>query len=229
MAPRAHLYTRDIESIDPIARTVTLSPGVRPTTLSLNYDHLVIAMGTRLDHGKIPGMHEHASPFKYLGDALFLRNQLVRMLEEAEAERDPEIRKRLLTFVVAGGGFSGIRCIAEMNEFLREAVSVYHNIVERDLRLILLQRSDRILPEVTASLASFAHKLLAKRGVEIRLGAKLKAVTANAVTVEDRRTHQMEVISTRTAVATAPAAPHPILTALPLPQNNGRIVVDSDH
>jgi len=182
MAPRAHLYTRDIESIDPIARTVTLSPGVRPTTLSLNYDHLVIAMGTRLDHGKIPGMHEHASPFKYLGDALFLRNQLVRMLEEAEAERDPEIRKRLLTFVVAGGGFSGIRCIAEMNEFLREAVSVYHNIVERDLRLILLQRSDRILPEVTASLASFAHKLLAKRGVEIRLGSELKAVTANAVT-----------------------------------------------
>jgi NADH:ubiquinone reductase (H+-translocating) len=216
MAPRAHLYTRDIESIDPIARTVTLGPGVRPTTLSLNYDHLVIAMGTRLDHGKIPGMREHATPFKYLGDALFLRNQLVRMFEEAEAERDPEIRKRLLTFVVAGGGFSGIRCIAEMNEFLREAVSVYHNIVERDLRLILLQRSDRILPEVTASLASFAHKLLAKRGVEIRLGAELKAVTANAVTVEDRRTHQMEVISTRTAVATAPAAPHPILTALPL-------------
>ena len=122
-------------------------------------------MGTRLEHGKIPGMHEHASPFKYLGDALFLRNQLVRMLEEAEAERDLEIRKRLLTFVGAGGGFSGIRCIAEMNEFLREAVSVYHNIVERDLRLVLLQRSDRILPEVTASLASFAHKLLVKRGV----------------------------------------------------------------
>jgi NADH dehydrogenase len=170
-------------------------------------------------------MHEHGSPFKYLGDALFLRNQLVRMLEEAEAERDPEIRKRLLTFVVAGAGFSGVRCIAEMNEFLREAVSVYHNIVENDLRLILLQRSDRILPEVTASLAS-AQKLLAKRGVEIRLSTELKAVTANAVTVADRRTHQIEIISTRTAVVTAPAAPHPILTTLPLPRNNGRIVVD---
>jgi NADH:ubiquinone reductase (H+-translocating) len=225
MAPRAHLYTRDIESIDPLARTVTLSPGVRPTPLSLNYEHLVIALGTRLDYGKIPGMHEHGSPFNYLGDALFLRNQLVRMLEEAEAERDPEIRKRLLTFVVAGAGFSGVRCIAEMNEFLREAVSVYHNIVENDLRLILLQRSDRILPEVTASLAS-AQKLLAKRGVEIRLSTELKAVTANAVTVADRRTHQIEIISTRTAVVTAPAAPHPILTTPPLPQNNGRIVVD---
>ena len=85
-------------------------------------------MGTRLDYSKIPGMREHASPFKYLGDALYLRNQLVRMLEEAEAESDPESRKSLLTFVVAGGGFSGVECIAEMNDFLREAVSAYHNI-----------------------------------------------------------------------------------------------------
>ena len=224
MAPRANLYTRDIESIDPVARTVTLSLGVRPTPLTLSYDHLVIAMGTRLDCSKIPGMREHASPFKYLGDALYLRNQLVRMLEEAEAESDPESRKRLLTFVVAGGGFSGVECIAEMNDFLRDAVNAYHNIAERDLRLILLQRGKRILPEVTESLAAFAHRLLEKRGVEIRLGAGLKAVSANAVVVEDKQTLQTEIIGTRTAVATVPAGPHPILTA-PLPQDKGRSVV----
>ena len=181
MAPRASLYTRDIRSINPVARIVTLDPGIRPTTITLSYDHLVIAMGTRLDHSRIPGMREHAIPFKYLGDALYLRNQLVRMLEEAEAERDPKIRHLLLTFVVAGGGFSGVRCIAEMNEFLREAVSVYHNVAERDLRLILLQRGARILPEITASLAGFAHRLLAKRGIEIRLGADLKAINEEAV------------------------------------------------
>lgn len=226
MAPRANLYTRDIESIDPIARSVTLSPGLRPTTLTLSYDHLVIAMGTRLDHSKIPGMHEHASPFKYLGDALYLRNQLVRMLEEAEAEPDPERRRCLLTFVVAGGGFSGVECIAEMNDFLREAVRAYHNISEPDLRLILLQRGERILPEVTPSLAAFAHRLLVNRGVEIRLGSGLKAVTANAVIVEDKQTCRTEMIATRTPVATVPAGPHPILTGLPLPQDKGRIVVD---
>ncbi|HEY5953719.1 MAG TPA: NAD(P)/FAD-dependent oxidoreductase, partial [Terrimicrobiaceae bacterium] len=226
MAPRANLYTRDIESIDPIARSVTLSPGLRPTTLTLSYDHLVIAMGTRLDHSKIPGMREHASPFKYLGDALYLRNQLVRMLEEAEAEPDPERRRCLLTFVVAGGGFSGVECIAEMNDFLREAVRAYHNISEPDLRLILLQRGERILPEVTPSLAAFAHRLLVNRGVEIRLGSGLKAVTANAVIVEDKQTRRTEMIATRTAVATVPAGPHPILTGLPLPQDKGRIVVD---
>ena len=226
MAPKANLFTRDVESIDPVQRLVTLSPGTRPAVTSIHYDHLVIAMGTRLDHSKIPGMHEHAHPFKYLGDALYLRNQLVHSLEEAETESDSEVRRRLLTFVVAGGGFSGVECIAEMNDFLREAVHAYHNISEKDLRLILLQRGKRILPELTESLAAFAHKLLAKRGVEIRLGASLKAVTADAVVVEDQATRQTEIIATRTTIATVPAGPHPMIVSLPFPQDKGRIVVN---
>jgi NADH:ubiquinone reductase (H+-translocating) len=228
MAPRAQLYTREVESIDPIARRVTLSPGIRPTSVSLQYDHLVIALGTRLDYSKIPGMREHASPFKYLSDALYLRNQLVRALEEAETEPDLEIRRRLLTFVVVGGGFSGVECIAEMNDFLRDAVGAYHNISEKDLRLILLQRGNRILPEVTESLATFAQELLVKRGVEVRLGADLKAVSARAVIVKDNATGKTETIATRTTVATVPAGPHPLLTSLPFPQDKGRITVHQD-
>src|SRR4029077_11606890 len=125
-----------------------------------------------------------------------------------------------------GGGFSGVECIAEMNDFLREAVHAYHNISEKDLRLILLQRGERILPELTESLAAFAHKLLAKRGVDIRLGTGLKAVSADAVVVEDRRNRQTEVIATRTTIATVPAGPHPLLTSLPFRQDQGRIVVN---
>lgn len=226
MAPKAQLYNRDIEAIDPVAKTVTLSAGASPQPLVLGYDHLVVALGTRLDHTKIPGMLEHASPFKYLGDALYLRNQLVHALEQAETETDPEVRQHLLTFVVAGGGFSGVECIAEMNDFLREAVHAYHNVLERDLRLILLQRSDRILPELTPSLAAFAHNLLSKRGVEIRLGAGLKAVTADSVVIEDKASGKVETLGTRTVVATVPAGPHPMITALPFPQDHGRIVVE---
>ncbi len=228
MAPRAHLYTREVESIDPVARVVTLNPGSRPEATRLSYDQLVIAMGTRLDHSKIPGMREHASPFKYLGDALYLRNQLVRALEDAETETDPEVRRRLLTFVVAGGGFSGVECIAEMNDFLRDAVRAYHHIKAHDLRLILLQRGERILPELTESLAAFAHKLLVKRGVEIRLGAGLQAVSADAVVVQDKATGAIETIGTRTTVATVPAGAHPLLSALPLPKERGRIVVTQE-
>ena len=226
MAPKANLFARDVESIDPVQRIATLSPGTRPASMSIHYDHLVIAMGTRLDYSKIPGMREHAHPFKYLGDALYLRNQLVHALEEAETESEPAMRRRLLTFVVAGGGFSGVECIAEMNDFLREAVRAYHSISEKDLRLILLQRGERILPELTESLAAFAHKLLAKRGVEIRLGASLKAVSADAVVVEDKATGKTETLATRTTIATVPAGPHQLLTSLPFPQDKGRIVVN---
>lgn len=226
LAKTARLYSREVESIDLANRTVRLSPGAKPAPLTIAYSHLVIALGTRLESSEIPGMREHATPFKYLGDALFLRNQLVQSLEEAEIETDPDLRRALLTFVVAGGGFSGVECIAEMNDFLREAVRAYHNISERDLRIILLQRGERILPELTEGLSAFAHRLLVKRGVEIKLGGRLKAVTAGEVVIEDSHTKQTEVIEARTTVATVPAGPHPLLASLPLQQEKGRIKVD---
>ena len=226
LAKRARLYSREVEAIDLATRTIKLSPGAKPAPSMIEYDHLVIALGTQLDYSKIPGMREHASAFKYLGDALYLRNQLVRALEEAEEEANPELRRALLTFVVAGGGFSGVECIAEMNDFLREAVRSYHQISEKDLRLILLQRGDRILPELTEGLGAFAYRLLMKRGVEIQLGASLKAVSANEVVIENAKTKQTQVIQTRTTIATVPAGPHPLLSMLPLPQEHGRIKVD---
>lgn len=228
MAPKVELYSKDIEKIDLAARTVSLSSGAQRKPVELNYDHLVIGMGTQLDYSKIPGMKEHASPFKYLGDALYLRHQIVHALEEADNEKDPEMRKRLLTFVVAGGGFSGVECIAEINDYIREAVNAYHRIEESDIRVILLQRADRILPELTEKLAAFAHKLLIKRGVEIWIGWGLKAMSANEVVVEEKGTGKQQVIQARTIVATIPAGPHPILSALPLPQDKGRIVVGQD-
>ena len=141
-------------------------------------------------------------------------------------ETDPELRKALLTYVVAGGGFSGVECIAEMNDFLREAVCPYHNISEKDLRLVLLQRGTRILPELTEGLAAFAHQLLAKRGVEIQLGAQLEAVSASETLVGDTKTKQTQTIKTRTTVATVPAGPHPLLASLPFEQEKGRIKVN---
>ena len=227
LAKGARLYSREVQSIDIEHRTVQLSPGVKPTPLTVPFDHLVIALGSRLDPGKIPGMQEHASSFKYLGDALYLRNQLVRSLEEADTESDPDLRRSLLTFVVAGGGFSGVECIAEMNDFLRVAIRAYRTIKETDLRLVLVQRGERILPELTVGLGEFAHALLVKRGVDIQLGMGLKAVSADAVVVENVKTKQILVIRTRTTVATVPAGPHPLVSMLPVPQEKGRIMVDS--
>src|SRR2546426_819829 len=108
LCPRTQLYMREVERIDLERRTISLAPSFRPRTLDLPYDYLVIATGTVTDFSGMPGVAEHAIPFRTLGDALRLRNRAIHAMEEAANEADEEFRRRLLTFVVGGGGFSGV-------------------------------------------------------------------------------------------------------------------------
>ena len=226
LAKRTRLHTREILEIDLERKVVTLGPEFLPKTKELPFDHLVVALGSRLNSGLVPGMREHAIPFKYLGDALRLRTAIVQVLEEADNETDPEERRRLLTFVVGGGGFSGVECIAEMNDFLQSAVSAYQSIKASDLRVILLQSADRILPELGEDLARYAHKILEQRGIEIRLNTRLKAVTAEGAVLQGKSSPETEFIPARVVVATVPAAPHRLVEKLPFEKDKGgRILV----
>ena len=226
MAKRTRLYTREILEINLERKVVTLGPEFLPKTKELPFDHLVVALGSRLNSDLVPGMQEHAIPFKYLGDALRLRTAIVQVLEEADNETDPEERKRLLTFVVGGGGFSGVECIAEMNDFLQSAVSAYQSLRASDLRVILLQSADRILPELGEDLAKYAHKILEQRGIEIRLNTRLKAVTADGAVLQDKKSSEPEFVGARVVVATVPAAPHRLVEKLPVEKDkSGRVVV----
>jgi NADH dehydrogenase len=225
LAKGVRIVTREVEAIDLERRTVRVAPGHRPMPLVLEYDQLVLALGNRLDGSRIPGVPEHALVFKYLGDALRLRNHLVHLLEEAEIETDAAERRKLLTFVVAGGGFSGVECIAEMQDFLRDALKAYPRLDAREIRLVLLQRGERILPELTEPLGLFAQDVLRKRGIDIRLQTGLKSMSAGSVTFEHKETKAVETIETATCVATVPAGPHPVLASLPIAEK-GRIPVD---
>lgn len=227
IAPRAELYVRAVEAIDLERCVVRLAPGHALRHLEIKFDHLVVALGTRLACGMVPGLEEHAIPFKYLGDALRLRNHLVHTLEEAVIAEDPAERARLLTFVVAGGGFSGVECIAEMHDFLAHAVRSFHGLNPRELKLILLQSAEKILPEMKPSLADFAHRLLERRGVEIRLNTRLTGVTEQSATMLHKRSGAVTAIPTRTVVATVPVEPHPLLTTLPLAKSGGRLSVNT--
>ena len=226
LAKRTTLYTREVQAIDLERRVVTLAPELQPKTRELPFDHLVIALGSRLNYDLVPGMREHAMSFKYLGDALRLRNGLVQALEEADNESDPVERQRLLTFVVAGGGFSGVECIAELHDFLMCAVPAYRTLKLGELRVVLVQSAGRILPELGEDLAGYAHAFLADRGIDIRLNTRLKAVTARGVVIQRKDVGDPEVIGARTVVTTVPSAPHRLVELLPFEKDReGRIVV----
>jgi NADH dehydrogenase len=221
LCPRTNLYTREVESIDLAKRVVTTSAGFRPRPYQLEYDHLVIAAGNVTSFTGQPGLAEHALPFKYLGDALILRNHLIHALEEADIEPDPALRRALLTFVVAGGGFSGVEAVAELNDFVRASARSFRRINPAEIRVILLHAGDLILPELQPSLAQFAQKLLHRRGVEIRLNTRLAGATAESAMLEGGQR-----IPTKTLVSTVPSAPNALVAALTCKKERGRIVVN---
>src|SRR5438874_1273178 len=181
LVARTSVQVREVESIDLDARKVRLAPGFHPHAHELAYDHLVIAPGTVTDFRGLPGLPEHALPFKNLADALELRSRVIRALEEADVEGDdPELRRQLLTFVVAGGGFSGVEVVAELNDFVRHVAKLYRRIDPREIRVVLVHAQDRILPEMKPKLGTFAQTILRRRGVELMLGYRLQAATGES-------------------------------------------------
>jgi NADH dehydrogenase len=211
----------EIEGIDAQSHAVTVRYPNHPHQHVVEYDYLIVAVGTGTDLSALPGVAEHAFPFKILGDALRLRNHLISVLEAAEVEKDPHERRELLTFVVTGGGYTGVEVASEINEFIKEACNSYSRVDADEVKVILLHRADRILPELSEKLANFSHRLLEKRGIEIRLNTSLKSATGQSATLGDGT-----VIPTRTLVAAVGSAPNRLLDYLPGQRERGRLVVD---
>ena len=114
-----------------------------------------------------------------------------------------------------------------MHDFLAHAVRSFKGLSPGDVKLILLQSAEKILPEMKPSLAEFAHRLLERRGIEIRLNTRLTGVTEQAAVMQHKPSGQVTAIPTRTVVATVPVEPHPLLKTLPLAKSSGRITVSS--
>ena len=222
LCPYTNFHQAEIEAVDLDGRNVIIFYADSPDYRYIPYDHLVIAVGSGTDLSAFPGLSEHAFPFRTLGDALFLRNHLIRALEMAEVEEDPAQKSELLTFVVAGGGYTGVEVAAEINDFVREAARSYRRVDATDIRVMLLQGADRILPELSSELAEFSRRLLERRGIEVRLNVRLRSGTAQSATLDDGTT-----VPTRTLVAAIGAAPNRLLDKLPCPRDRrGRVEVD---
>jgi len=175
---RVMFFAGEVESIDLDRKRVKVSHGFDHHHHELNYDHLVIGLGSITNFYNLPGLQERALTMKSLGDAIHLRNRLISLLEEADSECCANVRGPLLTFVVAGGGFAGVETIAGINDFVREAVRFYSNLRENMLKVFLVHPGGVILPELGEKLGLYTQKKLAERRVEIRVNTSVAAVSA---------------------------------------------------
>ncbi len=188
----------------------------------LSYDHLVVALGSISRTLPVPGLAEHALGFKSLPDAIELRNRVLRTLEVAETLEDPAEREAWLTYVFVGAGYAGLEGLAELQDFAGEAIARYPRCRTQGMRWILVEATDRVMPEVSPQLAEFARRELRGRGIEIRTETTLEEVTPRTARLSDG-----ETVPTRTCVWTAGVKAHPVVERLGLPLDDaGRIVVD---
>src|SRR5262249_25893464 len=145
-------------------------------TGELAYDQLVLALGSMTNREMIPGS-EHGFTFKNLADAFLLRNRLIERFERADVERDPERKRRQLTFVIIGGGLVGVELFGELTAFADGIAPLYKHVNREEVRFILLQAGDRLMPEIDPKLAAYGTGVLRKRhGADIRTETKVQAI-----------------------------------------------------
>ena len=188
----------------------------------VRYEQLVIALGAVSRPFPIPGLTEHALGFKTVSDAMYLRNHVLRQLEAASAEMDPQRAEQRLGFVFVGAGYAGVEALAELFDFVRHAMRYYAALRERRQRWLLVDAAASILPEIHRPLSEYATKLLARRGVEIRVSTTVDSVDADGVVLAGG-----ERVGTRTVVWTAGVTPNPLIAELGLPlDERGQVKVE---
>jgi NADH dehydrogenase len=192
--------------------------------VEIEYDHLVLAFGNRARIDLIPGMAEHAVVLKTVGDAMHIRNLVLRRLAQIELETDAQLRRCLGHFVVVGGGFSGVEVAGALADSLREIHRYYPRVNADELRVTLLHSADRLLVELAPSLGRAAERSLRKRGVEVMTMTGASSIGAREVRLDDGR-----VVDTATTICTIGTMANALASRLqPLPMERGRLVTQPD-
>jgi NADH dehydrogenase len=221
MLRNTQVVIAEIESIDLSRKTAHFVQRDLAQAFDLTYDQLVLALGSITNFYRTPGIEEHALTMKTLGDAIILRNRVIEALDVADNHPDPMERKRMLTVVVTGGGFAGVETVGAVNDLLRESMKFYNNLKQDMLRIVLVEASGAILPELGESLGRYAQEKLKQRGVEVHLKTAVAGYDGKEVVLSDGTK-----IATRLVVWTAGVTPSPLLSALPCTVQRGHILAD---
>ncbi|MFE5711792.1 NAD(P)/FAD-dependent oxidoreductase [Streptomyces sp. NPDC056501] len=220
---RCRILIGEVGSIDHAKRTASLSTLATEEEgtggIELTYDELVLAPGSVSRTLPVPGLADHAIGFKTVEEAIGLRNHVIEQMDIASSTRDPAIRDAALTFVFVGGGYAGVEALGELEDMARYTARYYHNVKPEDLRWVLVEASDRILPEVGETMGKYAIRELRGRNIDVRLETRLESCEDRVAVLSDGTR-----LPTRTVVWTAGVKPAPVLAATDLPLNErGRL------
>jgi NADH dehydrogenase len=214
-----------IRRVDWERREVLFDGGRFTRDHAAGFNHLVLALGSVTDLSAVPGMTEYARPMKNVTDALRLRATLINRLEEASLVRDPEVRARLLTFAIVGGGYTGVETAGQIFNFVRQARRFYPDLREARFRVVLIHSQERLLHEIGPKLGAYAQGVLEAWGVEVRLNTRVTAITAGQVLFAAG-----EPLEANTVVTTIGNGPNPVVMdlcrQLGIEAPRGRVPVD---
>jgi len=215
---RCRILAGEVTRIDHATKVATVQPIVGPA-VEVPYDHVVVAPGSVSRTLPIPGLRENAVGFKTIGEAIWLRNHVLERLDVAATTVDKDTRRRALTFVFVGGGYAGIEALAEMEDMVRDALRYYSELEYADMRWVLVEATQRILPEVDRDMGAYTVEQLRSRGMDIRLETRLESCVDGVVQLSDGDSFEADTI-----VWTAGVKPSPMLDHTDFPRDSrGRI------
>ena len=234
LCKKATFYEGKVKNIDPYGKRVTLYGTNEKRGISLEYDYLVVALGSQTNFFGNKSVEIYAYTMKTLNDAVVLRNRVIDMLEQAENETDPILRQSLLTFVIVGGGFAGIETAGELLDFVVDAKKHYPHIDKNEIRVIVLEALPAILPGFSERLAKFTKDKLIQRGIEIMLNTLVVNFDGSEVVIKDAvdpsktpvKDKTLSAIQTKTLVWTAGVTPVDTIKNSVFKTDRGRIVVN---
>jgi NADH:ubiquinone reductase (H+-translocating) len=231
---KTKFYEGRIKNIDPYGKIVTLWGTGDKRGISIHYDFLVVALGSETNFFGMADVEKNAYTMKTLNDAVMLRNRIIDMLEQAENETNPILRKSFLNFVVAGGGFAGIETAGELMDLLLDARKHYPTISKEDLRVVVIEALPMILPGFNEKLADFAKEKMTDRKIDIRLKTAITSFDGNEVTTkvlvqnpkEPTDEPIIDVIRTKTLIWTAGVTPVNTIKRSMFKTEKGKVIVN---
>lgn len=198
-----------IQRVDWAERQLVLDGGRFTRNHVVTFEHLVLALGSVSDLTAVPGMSEYGLPMRSVSHAIRLRATIINRMEEANLVADAAVKSRLLTFIVVGGGYTGVETAGQLHDLVCEAKKFYVNLRATPAKVVLVHSRSHLLREIDPRLGDYARRVLESRQIEVRLECRVVEITATNVLLDDGGS-----IAASTVVSTIGNAPNPIVVSV---------------